>query len=468
MTERIPKSLLLVALALFPLSLAYFAYSRPWYFTSQSYLTGLIFLEFLMVAVWMYRRFYFPVLLVTFLFAGINLPVGTGWSSARWLVLGVGAAVGLLIVLKDRIYSFGAFHVIAFFSVLTGLISSAVSAYPDVALLKVLSVSLLFLYAATGARVAAAGRENAFFRGLIVGCEILVALNAVFYALGIQAMGNPNSLGAIMSIVAAPILLWSVLLGGERLVYHRRLFLYALSLYLVFLSHARAGIGAAVFSSVALCLALKKYKLLIQGGTVFVIVLAAVALLSPDAISSVSSSVLYKNKEEGILASRVSPWQRALDNFKEHPWFGMGLGTTVSGSGVVEEQSKFASSSAVTAENGSSYLSLVVGVGIVGSVPFAILLGILVARIVRAILFMRGSGNPMHPAVPLAIVMIAGLLHAAFEDWMFAAGNYICVFFWSLAFIMNDFAPSQAISVPTLHWRPKATPVAIGGISPSP
>src|SRR5437660_6696864 len=87
--------------------LGYLAYSRPWYFTSTSYLAGLIFLEFLVIAVRMYRRVFFAVVLLIFLLAGVNLPVGTGWTAARWVVLSVGALAGLVIALKDRRLHFG-------------------------------------------------------------------------------------------------------------------------------------------------------------------------------------------------------------------------------------------------------------------------------------------------------------------------------------------------------------------------
>ena len=36
------------------------------------------------------------------------------------------------------------------------------------------------------------------------------------------------------------------------------------------------------------------------------------------------------------------------------------------------------------------------------------------------------------------MVMVAGLLHAGFEDWLFAPGYYLCVFFWSMAFVFVD------------------------------
>ncbi len=52
------------------LGVVYFAYSRPGYFTSQTYLGGLLLLEFLAVAVWFYRRAFFPLVIVTFLLPG--------------------------------------------------------------------------------------------------------------------------------------------------------------------------------------------------------------------------------------------------------------------------------------------------------------------------------------------------------------------------------------------------------------
>jgi len=450
-TERIPRSIFIIATLLGVSVLVYAAYSRPWYFTSQTYISGLIFLEFLLAAVWLYRRVFFPALLVTFLFAGINLPVGRGWTSARWLVLGVGALVGLLLVLKDRRQDFDFFHLAAFFTVLTGLVSAAVSQYPSVALLKVLSFLLLFIYAATGVRVAAIGREKNFFNGLLVGCEVFVAANAFFYAVGVEAMGNPNSLGAVMGVVAAPILLWGILLGGKPAVHRRRVVLYVICVCLAFISHARAGIAAGILSSAVLCIASRRYKMLFQGVTVMVIVLAALALLKPQAISSFTSSVVYKNNAADILASRISPWQTAMDNIRDHPWFGMGLGTTATGSDADEEQGAFSSSGTVTAEHGSSYLAILAGVGIVGAIPVTILLVLLITKIVRVLWAMRGSGGVNHPEIVLAVVMIAGITHAAFEDWMFAPGNYLCVFFWSLAFLFNDLASS--LPRVSFNWR---------------
>ena len=56
------------------------------------------------------------------------------------------------------------------------------------------------------------------------------------------------------------------------------------------------------------------------------------------------------------------------------------------------------------------------------------------------------------PELAIALILAAGLIHAGFEDWLFAVGNYLCVFFWSLAFILIDLVPEKqlfrAYSVP--------------------
>jgi O-antigen ligase len=470
MTERIPRSVIAGAALFGPLFLAYLAYSRPGYFTSQMYLVGLLFLEVLVVAVCFYRRVFFPLTLVSFLFAGINLPVGYGWTTARWIFLGVGAAVGSVIALRERSQRFGLFHAIAFFAVLAALTSAAVSRYPSIALLKALSLFLLFLYCSTGVRVAVNGRENRFFEGLVTGCELFVAGIAAFQFVGIEAMGNPNSLGAVMGVVGAPILLWGSLLEDTPFVRRRRLFLYAVCMYLLFISHSRASMGAGLLSFAMLTVALRRYKLLVQGLATILAFIAIVAIFLPEAfsnkVSTLATTVVFKGGdwERGLLASRESPWQAAMDNIHNHFWFGTGFGTTETGGDASEHLGRVASTSDVTTENGSSYLAVTTWVGMAGVLPFLFLLIALLERVVRTVVWMLRTGNPCHPAVPLAAVAVAGLLHAGFEDWLFAPGYYLCVFFWSMAFVLVDWAPPARLPELRFAWRHKPTTQGFSGL----
>lgn len=453
LTNRTSKAIGLGALLLLVPLLMFFAYRRPGYFANQSYLEGLLLLECLVLSVWLYRRVFFGIVVMAFLLSGINLPVGAFWASGRWLFLLVGAFVGLILVLKERAYAFTFFHLIAGFVVLAAIVSTADSDHPNAALLKVLSLFLLFLYAAANARIAVTGRENRFFGGLLLACEGLVAANALFYATGIEAMGNPNSLGAVMGVVGMPVLLWGALLPEKGIVTYRRWFLFAVSLYLAFHSHARAGLLAGLVSCTLLCIGLRRYKLLIEGTAFIVAVLAISMIASPDAMVAAFSATIYKtgSEQQGLLASREAPWHAAVTNIQEHPWFGMGLGTTASGGDAEEQQLQFASTSSVTTENGSSYLAIMSGVGLFGSLPVLGLLLTIVKRISQTIRWMRATANPLHPAVPVALVILAAIIHAGFEDWMFAPGNYMCVFFWCLAFILVDVTPPGLRYSPTFR-----------------
>ena len=118
------------------LALAYFAYRRPSYFVNEANIVNVLMVEFLAVAVWLYRRVFFPIIIVTFLLAGVDLPVGSVWTAARWGVLGVGAAVGGLIMLKERRCHFGLFHTLALFAVLSAIVSAAVSRYTSLSFLR--------------------------------------------------------------------------------------------------------------------------------------------------------------------------------------------------------------------------------------------------------------------------------------------------------------------------------------------
>jgi len=116
----------------------------------------------------------------------------------------------------------------------------------------------------------------------------------------------------------------------------------------------------------------------------------------------------------------------------------------------VVETRGFASNSKFTREHGSSYLAILEWQGLLGVAPFLALVLAVALNAGEVLLWVRRTGNVFSPALPLSLVVIAGLVHAAFEDWLFAVGYYLCVFFWSLAFALNDFVshrvPGQTLA----------------------
>lgn len=455
MNERYSKFVVPGALLAIALISAYVAFYRPGYLSSY-YLGGLMFLQVLLAAVWKYEQRFFALLVIVFLWAGMSLPLSGVWTFGRWPVLATGAIAGFALYMRSVRPQFATFHLVAMFAVLAALVSAAVSALPTLSFLKALSLLLLFLYAATGARLALAGREKEFFPKLLLLVQIMVYLTCgAYFVVRIPIFGNPNSMGAIMGVVAVPLLFWGVLTAEGKTQFRRMVFALTLGVGLLFYSQARAGILAAVVACCLTCVALRRYRLLVQGGLAFLCVAVLVITATPSDSgmdmpgrrenSSLLSTLLYKGHDEsGVLGSRRSPWDATISVIQEHPWFGSGFGTSVEGEGSDMDVGQYSTISAATREHGNSYLAIMEGVGLLGVLPFIALVVTLALKIGGVFAWLRRTANFRHYSVPVAMVLAAGLIHAGFEDWLFAVGYYLSVFFWVLAFAFIDLLPSPA------------------------
>jgi O-antigen ligase len=430
--------------------------TRPGYLTNVEYLGGVLLIEALAAAVWSYRQRFFPVVILVFILAGINVPMQGTWGAVRWLVLATGALAGMAVYFKNHSFSIQWVHWITFSCVIAAAISAQGSSFPKQVLLKALSLFLLFLYGVFGARLAAVHREEKFFAGLLWAVELLIYLSvAEYFIFHHQFFGNPNSLGAVMGIVAVPLMFWGVLASHSVTSKRRRTLALLLAITLLLASFARAGIMAACVSCALLCLLLRSYRTILKGAVIGLLIAVVVAtVVTPEnpaeGPASLTSKFVFKGKESvGILGSRRSVWDTTISSIEDHPWFGIGFGTARSrDNSNVDRVSDFGSNTDTTREHGDSYLALVEGVGLLGALPFFLLMLLVAANIGRVLIVLRRTGNLFAPGVPIAFVLLAGMVHAFFEDWLFAVGYYICVFFWALAFILLDFAPAGTGRLP--------------------
>lgn len=339
-----------------------------------------------------------------------------------------------------------------------------VSEVPRTALLKVVSLFLLFLYASSGARLAIAGRETRFMNGLVLACEVLVYASAVcYFAFGFGVYGNPNSLGAIIGIDAVPILLWATSRADTRGLKQRRFFALALCGGLLYLANSRASTLSAIVIVLVFTVALRRQRLLLQCAFVSLFFLTVMAMVNPSGVNEMVSSftgrVILKegSAHKGLLGSRLSPWTETLSVVKRHPWFGSGFGTSELGALRPDlDASPVYTKEGTTREHGSSYLALAEYMGLLGAVPFLVLILMLVRILFQVCRRMRRTGNPHDLCIPFALVAIAGLVHACFEDWLFAVGSYLCVFFWVSVFGLMDLLPGvePGTSTAVFHSRP--------------
>jgi O-antigen ligase len=428
------------------------AYHFLAYFRSPMMLGAAILIEVTLASLWHYETVYFSLMMAVFVWAGTTLPLAGPMGAARWLVLAVGAFVGAALWMRGREQSFGAIHLAALFASAAALVSAMVSGDPTDSLLKVLSVFLLFLYGSTGARLAIAGRAWLFTRGILRACEFTVYATALAYSAGWPIWGNPNSLGAVMGAAAMPVLFWGFVTAETRNEKYRMLLLVVTCAILLYVALSRASIIAAAASVVGLCICLRRQKLLVEAFFFLALLVGVAGVIEPEhferAASSVSNELLYKNKTgQEVLTSRQSPWEETIASLKKHPWVGTGWGTSDMGSkkkvAVISLSEGIYTLEGTNREHGNSYLALAEYVGIVGLVPFGFLLFLVLRMVLMVCLWMRRTSNPAHPAVPMAMVLLACLVHAFFEDWMVAPGYYMCVFFWTLVFLLNDLMPER-------------------------
>lgn len=426
---------------------------RPEYFTDVTTLGAVLMIEVIVVAIWHYERWFFPILMFNFLWAGSLLPLSSAGGVARWIFLGVGALVGVVRWgQNNRRQPFTAIHLIALLCVLAAAVSALFSHRSDLSLLKASSLLFLFLYEACGARLAVAGREAVFFSGMVTACEIITYLAAFCYGIAhFELFGNPNSLGAVMGVVIVPVLLWAAIATEDRRARHRHVFALCIAAYLLYASISRAAILGCAVTAVVFCVVSRRRQLLVKGVFILVFLGAVIAVVQPvrfDAlVNAFTENLIYKGKrQQGILGSRESPWQETVAVIKQSPWFGSGFGTDLTSQYQtgIEGGIEVATAEGEVREHGNSYLALLQYVGLLGIAPFLILLSFVLYQIVRGCHRMWRTGDASSYTVPLILICIAGLVHAFFEDWLFAVGYYLSVFFWTSAFVLAQLQSHRA------------------------
>jgi O-antigen ligase len=452
--KGVPRIVQIVLAIVAVLVVLLFLRSHISYFRDPVYLCGLIIIEIILASLWHFEVVFFPLLMVSFFWAGMDLPWTGIPTTARWFILAVAAFAGFIMWMRECRHTYTAFHLVALFCVLAALVSAMVSADPLAAFLKALSLFLLFLYGATGARLAILGREVVFVRRLLLAAEITVYVTAGAYLVaGMRIFGNPNSMGAVIGVAVTPFLLWGFLIAETPYQRHRRLAALLLAGVLLYTALSRAAMLAAAVMALTLLIALRRQRLLIQGAFLAIAFISASAMVVPshfdEFLDTITSNVVYKGKRnEGILGSRKTPWQETTAVIKEHPWFGSGFGTSDMGQWAQRGNLSMAPSGGglytregANREHGNSYLALIEYVGLLGIIPFGLLFFLLARMLVQFFLWMRRTANPYHCAIPLAMMLLAGLVHAFFEDWLTAVGYYLCVFFWIGAFWLVDLMP---------------------------
>jgi O-antigen ligase len=417
--------------------LFFLSVKRPYMF-GESNMQALLVLVIAGLIASQYQTHFWTIMVTVFFWSGSSFPLSGSMNIFRWVVLGLGAflALGYYARSANKI-SFNYLHLLGLFTMVAAFASAMVSVSPSLTLLKALSLAALFVYASIGARSLWSRNPEPFVRKLVLMAEVLVYFSALCYAASFEVWGNPNSLGLIMGCLCWPVLLWRWILPASRQGSARRFIPLFLCAALLILSLSRASITAACLSSMFLLVGSKRYRTLLMGATLLVVILLNMFLVTPDRFQDASDAFLYKKGEHGkLLDSRGKPWERSLRTFREHPWLGVGFGAA---DNSADWRFNYVTLGQQTRERGSSYLTILETTGAVGALPCALLILALIGEIWRVFSWLRRTGKVNQPAVVAAAILLCGLVNAFFEDWMLAVGYYMSIIFWVIAFSLRDW-----------------------------
>jgi O-antigen ligase len=417
--------------------LFYLSVRRPYLFGESNVLALLVLVVAGFIAS-QYETHFWAIMIAVFFWAGSAFPLAGPMSLFRWVVLGLGAFLGLAYYVRSSTkIPFNYLHLLGLFTVIAAFASAIVSVNPVITVLKALSLAALFVYASIGARVLWSRNPEPFVRKLVLMAEVLVYFLAICYAAGFEVWGSSNSLGLIMGCLCWPVLLWRFILPPSRHGSRRRFIALLVCGALLVLSLSRASLAAACLTSTFLLFGARRYRTLLLGVSLFAVILLSTFLVAPGRFQDASETLIYKKGDRGnVMDSRQKPWERSLRTFREHPWLGLGFGAA---DNSTDQRLTYATQGQLTRERGSSYLTMLETTGLLGTLPCALLILALIVEIWRTFLWLRRTGKVNQPAVVAAAIILAGLMNACFEDWMFAVGYYMSVIFWVLALSLRDW-----------------------------
>jgi O-antigen ligase len=326
-------------------------------------------------------------------------------------------------------------------TVTTAIISSLASPYGNALFSELVGIAILLLNALMLS--ALLRRRQAMDRVFDIVLNVgryIIAISFIMAMLGInlgRGVGrfsgwsdNPNSLGLI--IAPAIIVLFARVIEKRHRWKTRYLPFLLAGLVVLFLTESRASIGWVLVSFLTFPVlkieATSRLLILLFGLTLI--------LLFGDSLFLELGKILFRGdvganglEFDALLSGRTDAWGIALKSIAEHPLLGLGVGNDTR---LLRDHA-----SQLVIHSGehlhSSYLSILVVLGILGGVVVGTTLLLAIMRGLRTVRNLRHVQGRSWPTTVLPMAILLGALaHASMETWLLNPGNANSLLFWVL------------------------------------
>ncbi|HKP54375.1 MAG TPA: O-antigen ligase family protein [Chloroflexia bacterium] len=379
-------------------------------------------------------------------------------SLGRWMVLLLFCAIfALQFFSREHIREPRLLDAIALFFLLYTLASTTYSIAPDVTLQRGLSICLMYVAIFWGIwGYADRASAEKIVQALIyaVGLILLMGLVAApFWPGAWQRTGrfqglftNPNAIGLLAAIIL-PLVVWKVF---QSRWWPNIMLLGVVALSLV-LSASRNGFFVSLIAIVYLFSKARGSKVLLAGGTLLALLFLVVAVEAVDVGSVVEDYAvgrLVNPLEVGDASGRFQLWPVAISLIETQVMTGHGFGTEEFA--LVDIGRTLRDFSGGYFHN--SYLGMAFQLGIVGLVLLIAPLIVLVAT-----QFWRSRHDyTISLSHALQAVLLAGLLTAFFESWIYSVGNAYSFPFWVCVMLLARDANREKSQQAPVTSRQKA------------
>lgn len=265
------------------------------------------------------------------------------------------------------------------------------------------------------------------FRLFFVGIGVL---SFFWYLAGLPVLGRGAFTGVMVhSMLLAPIAGFAVIFLMHRAIKNRSIIAACFSFLSVLsclLSGSRSATVSTVFGLLVL-LFLWFLRLERRQGIFAVSVVCFGLLVSVMSFKMVwDSDLSYRYtstlQQKALNNSRDRLWAARLQEFKDNPIAGVGIGVGYVGEWVGAVQTE---SGDINVEPGSSYLAILSMTGLLGVLGFVLVMVRLI-RLCRPLkVKIRNADN-----IELFAVLVFFAIHMTAEGYIFAVGNSLCLFFW--------------------------------------
>ncbi len=204
--------------------------------------------------------------------------------------------------------------------------------------------------------------------------------------------------------------------------------------FAAFASASRTAIAATFTGCLTvLTMALRKGKLQtwLRILSPVVIVLALYMIVNPEAKTTSGFLNVEDLQQKGLGNTRERVWGMRLQEFKENPVMGLGIGM----SNAYEETLASGAVKGFTAavEPGSAYLVVLSMTGAVGATSLLLVIGAGLNSLRK-----KWGKIPLERKYQITGIGLLLFVHGVAEGWIYSAGAVLCLFFWLWLGIVRD------------------------------